>query len=268
MTNKFNDLILKDAINRVEECCAELITMVMTIPHLHIISTSNDKPQGDIMEMATKFGMEASYHVVSPQNVMTKLTELSENLNNKVIVQLPLENEEDYPRLSEMIDLLHPMQDVAGLKVPLLDITSMYDGNDFITHPTFSPVAKAVLLLNMLVNAEIKGKEVAIVGKGLIEDLSIKTMYSQLKSTVYNINYATQNLTKNNILCSADIIINCDDEMYIPTLHSSKIYMNTTDKTLDELTMLFIIYNCLGSQMTNELVMYNDELKRCENDVL
>ena len=290
--NDFNNMIIQDAINRIEECCAELTTMVMTMPTLHIISTSNYI--GDEVNIASKFGMEAIKHIVTPQNIMIKLTELSKDLNNKIVIELPLEDEIDYPRLSEMMDLLHPMQDVLGFKVPLVDISSMYDGNDFITHPTFSPIAKSTLLLNMLVDADIKGKEVAIVGNDLASGLPISMMYNQLGATVHNINKSTNIEAKFNAFSDVDTIISTTgtdmtvyDELY---LYEDKICINASEKLIDDLSYdaisnkskfinkangsmdhlipLFIIYNCLASQMTNELVMYNDKLKRCENDVL
>ena len=265
---ELNKEMMQDAINRVEECCAELTTMVITMPHLHIISTSNDGLNGDVankIDIATKFGIEATGHVVSPQNIMTKLTELSKDLNNKVIIQLPIEDEEDYPRLVEMIELLHPMQDVAGLKVPIIDITSMYDGNDFITHPTFSPGAKAALLLSMLMDAEIEGKEVAIVGKCAEVGLPITLMYNQLNSSVHTINHKSKGFPVTHELCNADLILNCDKDVYLPLI-IGKNHINMMNGTVDTLVNLFTLYNCLATQMTNELVMYNDKVKRGVTD--
>lgn len=268
---ELNKEMMQDAINRVEECCAELTTMVITMPHLHIISTSNfnlnDKTISDTIEEATKFGIETTGHVVSPQNIMTKLTELSKDLNNKVIIQLSIDDEEDYPRLAEMIELLHPMQDVAGLKVPIIDITSMYDGNDFITHPTFSPGAKAVLLVSMLMDAEIEGKEVAIVGKDAKAGLPITVMYNQLNSSVHTINSKSENLISTRAICNMDLVVNCDEDVCVPHVIGTN-QINMMDDTVDRLRMLFVLYNCLATQMTNEIIMYNDKIKRGANDEL
>lgn len=294
--NEFNELIIKDAIDRVEECCAELTTMVMKKPHLHIIATSNDGPSEVYMngkiKTAAKFGLEATKHVVTPDTIMTKLTELSKDLNNKIIIQLPLGNPEDYPRLAEMLELIHPMQDVDGFTVPMIDINSMDTANDFITHPTFSPTAKGVLLLNMMVDDVIKGKEVAIVGKGLTSGLPITTMYNQLGATVHTINSKTKADVKYKAFETSDIIVSCaGSDMTIlesSHLYADKICINvgmrrennklvgdldydTVSKyskfinpvigSTGKLTTLFLIYNCLASQMTHELVAYNDELK-------
>ena len=295
--NKFNELVIEDAVNRIEECCAELTQMVMKMPHLHIIATSNDGPSEVYMtgkiSAAAKFGLEATKHVVTPDTIMTKLTELSKDLNNKIIIQLPLGNQEDYPRLAEMLELIHPMQDVDGFTVPMIDINSMDTANDFITHPTFSPTAKGVLLLNMMVDDVIKGKEVAIVGKGLTSGLPITTMYNQLGATVHTINSKTKADVKYKAFETSDIIVSCaGSDMTI--LESSHLYadkicinvgmrrennklvgdldydtvskyskfINPVKGSTGKLTTLFLMYNCLASQMTHELITYNDTLKR------
>ena len=300
INNEFNELIIEDAINRVEECCAELTTMVIEKPHLHIIATSNDGPSEVYMKgkinTAAKFGIEATKHVVTPDTIMTKLTELAKDLNNKIIIQLPLGDAEDYPRLTEMLELIHPMQDVDGFKVPMIDIDAMEIANDFITHPTFSPTAKGVLLLNMMVDADIPGKEVAIVGKGLTSGLPITTMYNRLGATVHTINRNTSIEAKYNAFDDADIIVSCagadmtladepftytdkicinvgmrrEDNKLIGDLDYNAIseyakFINPVKGSTGTLTTLFLIYNCLASQMTHEVVTYNDKLKR-ENE--
>lgn len=293
--NEFNTNIINTAIDRVEECCAELTQMVTKMPHLHIISTSNDGPSEVYMtgkiNTAAKFGIEATKHVVTQDTIMTKLTELSKDLNNKIIIQLPLGDPDDYPGLTEMLDLIHPMQDVDGFKVPFVDINSMELPNEFITHPTFSPTAKGVLLLNMLVDDEIKGKEVAIVGKGLTSGLPISTMYNRLGATVYNINSRTSDYIKSHCMCNSEIIVSCagaDMTESLAKLYSNKIcinvgmrkegnkllgdldydklhehakFINPVKGSTGKLTTLFLIYNCLASQMTHEVVRYNNTTK-------
>ena len=255
-TNEFS--INEDAINRVEECCAELTTMVIELPHIHVITSSNftadDKFIGDLMETTIKYGVEASHHVVSPADIMVRVTELSENLNNKIIFRIHEDDIIDYPRLTEIMDIIKPMSDVEGYKVPLIDLVSIYDSNDLVTHPTFNPVAKSVLLVHMLNDEEIKGKNVAIIN----DDTFISSMYNRLGATTYCINSGTSDMTKTNILINSDVIVNCGTVAHMP----SKLVINTLDEIIKRLSILFILYNSLATQMTNEVVMYNDNLKR------
>ncbi len=253
--NEFN--INEDAVNRVEECCAELATMVTQLPHIHLVTSSNftadDKFTGDLLETTIKYGVEASHHVVSPADIMFKVKELSENLNNKIIVRIHEDDMMDYPRLTEIMDMIKPMGDVEGHKVPLVDLTSIYDSNDIITHPTFNPVAKSVLLLHMLNDDEIKGKSVVIID----DDTFISNMYNRLGATTYCINKNTSEVTNTNILANSDIVISCDTMIHVPR----KLTINTLDEVIKRLNILFILYNSLAAQMTNEVVMYNDRIR-------
>lgn len=299
--NEFNTQIVNEAINRIEECCAELTQLVMKMPVLNIISTSDDGPSQVYMNnkinTAKKFGIEAIKHIVTPDSIMTTLSELSKDLNNKIIIQLPLGDEEDYPRLTEMLELIHPVQDVDGFKVPLIDISSLQSANDFVIHPTFSPTAKGVLLLNMLVDDAIKGKQVAVVGKGLTSGLPITLMYNQLGATVHTINSNTITNARYDIFNHSNIIVSCagvDMTLFKDTfLYNDKIcinvgmrreegkmlgdldynsiskhasFINPVLGSTGKLTTLFLIYNCLASQMTHDVINFNDTLKDREKE--
>ena len=176
--------------------------------------------------------------------------------------------------------------------MPLIDISSLHSANDFIIHPTFSPTAKGVLLLNMLVDDTIKGKQVAVVGKGLTSGLPITLMYNQLGATVHTINSNTITNARYDIFNNSNIIVSCagvDMTLFKNTwLYSDKIcinvgmrkeegkmigdldynsishhasFINPVLGTTGKLTTLFLIYNCLASQMTHDVINFNDTLK-------
>lgn len=287
--------IINDAIDRIETSIAELTQMVITMPKLHIIATNtSDSPSKKYMnnkvKECEKFGVAAEIHEVTPDDILEVLEDLAEDLNNKIIIQLPMS--EDYPPLADLLTIINPLQDVDGFSVTMQELSTMRQPNDFITHPCYSPTAKGTLLLNMLVDPEIKGKDVVILGKGLTSGLPISNMYNALGATTINLNSKSNPIVAYDSLVNADVVVSCtgvdimhmlDASMYLDNIcinvgmrsENKKLlgdlnydllkdyakFINPVEGSICELTTLFLIYNCLASQMTHEVISYNNNLE-------
>lgn len=290
---KTNRDIISDAIDRIETSVAELTQMVIAMPVLNIVSTnSEDLPSKTYMnnkvKECEKFGVTAKIHEVTPDNIFEKIEELAKDLNNKIIIQLPMG--EDYPPLADLLKLINPLQDVDGFSITMQELSVMREPNEIITHPCYSPTAKGVLLLNMLVDPEIKGKQVAIIGKGLTSGLPIANMYNCLGATVHTINSKSTLDAKYHAMCESEIIVSCagvdvtnlileedysdaicinvgmrrENDKLVGDLDYDSIcnyakFINPVLGSTGKLTTLFLIYNCLASQMTHEVIAYNNE---------
>lgn len=287
--------IINDALDRVETSIAELTQMVIAMPTLHILATNiadlpSKKNMIDKVKECEKFGIAAKIHEVAPGDMFEVIDELAEDLNNKIIIQSNMG--EDYPPLADLLRLMNPLQDVDGFSVNMQELSIMRQPNDFITHPCYSPAAKGTLLLNMLVDPEIKGKDVVILGNGVTSGLPISNMYNALGATTINLNSKSNPIVAYDSLVNADVVVSCtgvdimhmlDASMYLDTIcinvgmrsENKKLlgdlnydllkdyakFINPVEGSICELTTLFLIYNCLASQMTHEVISYNNNLE-------
>ena len=234
-----NLVVIEQAITETSNRILEVKKGLKELPILYVVVTNpDDAPSNSYINQKIKsgeqFGIEVRKVHFTPEEIIGGLQTLQLNPKNKVIIQLPLGK--GYPPIEVLQRYIDPKQDVDGFSMTLMEISKMKSIKDFLNHPTFSPTAKGVLTLNKLVSPQIKGKNVAIVGKGLTSGLPIALMYSQLGATITQINSSTSVHAKFDGFMHADTIVSCagvEVDWMNPKFYLGKLVINVGMRRVD-----------------------------------